>query len=121
MEEKIAKYMKKYGITREEAEALIADDMAVDKMKTTKELFAGETAEQKKARKEMTITASEKKHGERKVERKPNEAKRKLIAEIAEALQSYKPTISNPERQVDFRLNGIDYSITLTAHRPPKK
>lgn len=29
--------------------------------------------------------------------------------------------VINPERQIDFDLNGVKYSITLTAHRPKKE
>ena len=62
-------------------------------------------------------------------ERKPNEDKRFIIAVLHEAMQAtgeHAPLgdggkIVNPERQIDFNLNGVDYSITLTAHRPPKK
>lgn len=54
-------------------------------------------------------------------ERKPNEAKRELVQAIAEALAAYGSTVTNPERQVDFTWQGVSYSVTLTAHRPPKK
>ena len=53
--------------------------------------------------------------------RKPNEAKRELVQAIAEALSDYGASVTNPERQVDFNWQGVDYSVTLTAHRPPKK
>lgn len=61
-------------------------------------------------------------------ERKPNEDKRFIIAVLHEAMQAtgeHAPLgdggkVINPERQIDFNLNGVDYSITLTAHRPPK-
>ena len=53
-------------------------------------------------------------------ERKPNEAKRELVQAIAEALTAYGSTVTNPERQVDFTWQGVAYSVTLTAHRPPK-
>ena len=54
-------------------------------------------------------------------ERKPNEDKRNLIAHIASKLQSIVDNviISNIERQVDFTYNGVEYSVTLTAHRKP--
>lgn len=52
--------------------------------------------------------------------RKPNEAKRELVQAIADALAAYGADISNPERQVDFTWQGTAYSVTLTAHRPPK-
>lgn len=52
--------------------------------------------------------------------RKPNEPKRELIAAIAAGLADYGAEITNPERQVDFTWQGVAYSVTLTAHRPPK-
>lgn len=54
-------------------------------------------------------------------ERKPNEAKRELVQVIAAALADYGSEVTNPERQVDFTWQGVSYSVTLTAHRPPKK
>lgn len=55
-------------------------------------------------------------------ERKPNEDKRLLIDCLHDALKDFDNSeIINPERQVDFMLNGISYSVTLTAHRPPKE
>lgn len=55
-------------------------------------------------------------------ERKPNEAKREIVQAIAEAMANLgeSVTVSNIERQVDFTLGGVSYSVTLTAHRPPK-
>lgn len=53
-------------------------------------------------------------------ERKPNEAKRELMQAIAQGLADYGAEITNPERQVDFTWQGVAYSVTLTAHRPPK-
>lgn len=53
--------------------------------------------------------------------RKPNEAKRELMEAIAAGLRDYGAEITNPERQVDFTWQGVAYSVTLTAHRPPKK
>lgn len=56
-------------------------------------------------------------------ERKPNEAKQEIIQTIDEALCDLvdNVTVSNKERQIDFEFNGVKYSVTLTAHRPPKK
>lgn len=54
-------------------------------------------------------------------ERKPNEDKRLLIDCLRDAVQDFDNCeVVNPERQVDFYLNGVHYSVTLTAHRPPK-
>lgn len=63
-------------------------------------------------------------------ERKPNEDKREIISTIAQNLmrvygpEGEKPEgveVANVERQIDFLYRGVRYSVTLTAHRPPKK
>ena len=62
-------------------------------------------------------------------ERKPNEDKREIISTVADNLfrvfgpNEEKPEgveVTNPERQIDFLYRGVRYSVTLTAHRPPK-
>lgn len=57
--------------------------------------------------------------------RKANPDKRFLIERLRDGLidgtEDLKVTITNPERQLDFEFGGILYSVTLTAHRPPKK
>lgn len=120
-EKKIEALMKKWGCTREEAIEMINWDSQTDKM-SIKEVNAELTPEQKKAAKAARITTSEKKHGERKVERKPNEDKRSIIQRLFEAVLGIDTTakVSNLERQIDFTLNGTEYSITLTAHRKAK-
>jgi len=124
MEEKVAKLMKKWGCTEEEAREMIAWDEETDDM-TPAQINKEMTPEQRKAQKSMTITTSEKKRGERKVERKPNDEKRWIISVIKtlfEGLEKLKNvSVSNPERQVDFVVGDTEYSITLTAHRKPKK
>lgn len=64
--------------------------------------------------------------------RKPNEDKRAIMNALMSAMESWhhdeeSPVanatnfdLSNVERQIDFVLNGVSYSVTLTAHRPPK-
>jgi len=81
------------------------------------------TPEQEKVSKEMrkgqrSVNAYGK---EVKRTRKPNEAKRELIEAIAKGLADYGASVTNLERQVDFTWQGVAYSVTLTAHRPPKK
>lgn len=84
------------------------------------DLTPEQQAESQKARKGMARAVNA--YGkEVKRERKPNEAKRELVQAIAEALTAYGAQVSNPERQVDFTWQGVAYSVTLTAHRPPKK
>lgn len=66
-------------------------------------------------------------------ERKPNEAKRAIIALLADALEcahhldeeelaSHIEAVNttNEERQIDFTLDGRHFSVTLTEHREPK-
>lgn len=55
------------------------------------------------------------------VERKPNEDKRKLIATLETSVHDLGAQITNPERQIDFIYNGVEYSVTLTAHRAKKE
>lgn len=121
-EEKIEALMKKWNCSREEAIEIIEWDKEADTMKSVKEMEKDLTPEQKKAAKSARITTSEKKHGERKVERKPNEDKRTIIQRLFEAVLGIDTTakVSNVERQIDFTLNGTEYSITLTAHRKAK-
>ena len=56
-------------------------------------------------------------------ERKPNADKQEIIQTIDDALCDLvdNVTVSNKERQIDFEFNGVQYSVTLTAHRPSKK
>lgn len=63
-------------------------------------------------------------------ERKPNEAKRDILCALYDGLLSFladeqgkgldKVEMTNVERQLDFDWQGVKYSVTLTAHRPPK-
>ena len=63
-------------------------------------------------------------------ERKPNQDKRDIISALYDGLLSYlmdenhnnltHADVTNVERQIDFEWQGTAYSVTLTAHRPPK-
>ena len=91
----------------------------------------GYTAEQEKVSKELRKGRAVNAYGkEVKRERKPNEDKREIIDTVAQNLfRVFGPNeekvegveVTNPERQIDFLYRGVSYSITLTAHRPPKK
>lgn len=64
-------------------------------------------------------------------ERKPNQDKQDIISALYDGLLSYlvdenrkaidHVDMTNQERQLDFNWKGVNYSVTLTAHRPPKK
>jgi len=121
-EKRIASMMKSLGCTREEAIAVIAEDEAIDKM-TMKEINADLTPEQRKAMKDATKTGT-KKRTTVKRERKPDEEKADIIAQIAEFLKTidgYDVDIIKGEREISLIVGVNDYSITLTKHRPPKK
>lgn len=120
-EQEIAHLMKSLDLTREEAEQLWQDDhddYESDEMKQMAE-NAKKNGLLKTGAREITDPAGKK----QKRERKPNEDKRFLIACVNDNLNFHEMEdckVVNPERQIDFRYNGVDYSFTLTAHRPPK-
>lgn len=55
--------------------------------------------------------------------REPNELKRQLITFLVNSLDnnSIEYVVSNIERTIDFTVEGRDFTITLTEHRPKKK
>ena len=125
MEEKIAHYMKKYGISREEAIEMIEYDTETDNMKVS-EIKKELTPEQREAQKAMTITTSGKKV-ERKREHKVNERKKWFIEVIKTLFEGFlgsgkieKMEVSNAERTIEVFVDGKHYTITLTEHRQPK-
>ena len=114
-EKQIAALMK-LGNTREEAiETLRADDEGVE----TEEMK--EMAKKAKANGVLKTGAkSVNAYGKKVVrERKPDEDKREIVQILDDALCDLADnvTLINPERQVDFELNGKFYSVTLTQHR----
>lgn len=118
-ENEILHLMKTLDISREEAEQLWEDDnndYESDEMK--------EMAEKAKKNGLLKVGARQAEPSkEKKIrERKPNEDKRFLVDCLFDSLKDFDNCeIVNPERQIDFWLNGIHYSATLTAHRAPKK
>lgn len=118
-EKEIRAYMEKLEISREEAEQLWEDDNSDFESEEMKEMAD-------KAKKNGLLKTGARQtvdpNGKKRVrERKPNEDKRLLIDCLMDALKDFDSAeVVNPERQVDFHLNGTHYSVTLTAHRPPK-
>lgn len=79
------------------------------------------TPEQEKASKKARDSKTHKKVERKPPVRKENPDKQEIVQTLADALAKYEAVeISNKERQVDFILNGVSYSVTLIAHRPPK-
>lgn len=113
-EQMIAQYIKNLGLTRQEAEQLIADDEAG--------VSESLTPEQKKAVKEMTQADRKKEVKPR--ERKPDENKRHLINELVESLVDMwceNVAVVNPEREIKFTYNGELYRLTLAKPRKESK
>lgn len=123
-EKRIAELMQTLDLTREEAIELIQEDEKVDKM-TVKETESDLTAEQKQAIKKAkggakAVDAFGKK---RVVERKADEDKRTLINLLYSTLHSADDPscenieVTNPERQIDFKMNSRRFRIVLSAPR----
>ena len=122
MNEQIQKMMKNLGLTEQEARELLADDAKIDKgQKMAFDLTPEQEKNAKKARATGTKKPTTYKFENRK--RKENTEKRDILKALFELAEDCwdNAVLVNPERQVDFHLNGNHYSITLTCHRPPKE
>ena len=118
----VEKMMKNLGLTEQEARELLADDAKVDKgQKMAFDLTPEQEKNAKKARATGTKKPTAYKFENRK--RKENPEKRDILKALFELAEDCwdSAELVNPERQVDFHLNGNHYSITLTCHRPPKE
>ena len=109
------------GCSLEEAE-MAWWDKQVDKGNPTPwDLTPEQEKESRKANRPKTHKVVDPSGKAKTRERKPNEDKRLLVDCLRDTLQEFEGCeVVNPERQVDFYLNGVHYSVTLTAHRPPK-
>ena len=119
----VALYMKKLGISKEEAEQMYQDEM--------EDNLPELTSEQKKVEKEMRQADRKKENVPRKRERKPDNDKRFLIDTFVWALTTDEETngdnanaenviITNPEREIEFDYNGSHYRLTLAKPRKEK-
>lgn len=116
-EKLIALHMRTLKCTREEAIQLIQDDKETDRgishdwdlsaeqMKNARKLANAGT------RKVTTTTRT----------RKENPVKQEIISTIYQCMSGYtgaeNVNIANAERTVDFTVDGVNYTVTLTAHR----
>lgn len=119
----VALYMKKLGISKEEAEQMYQDEM--------EDNLPELTSEQKKVEKEMRQADRKKEIAPRKRERKPDNDKRFLIDTFVWALTTDEETngdnanaenviVINPEREIEFVYNGNRYRLTLAKPRKEK-
>ena len=124
--EKIIKdYMKKLGISREEAEQLYEDDL---------EDFIGEEGEAMTEKAKAIKIRGDSEEKKKKTTRQPkiDELKVSILQYIADRMQSRhccveedewdfdKISIKNPQKEITFMVDNCEYSLTLTKHRPKK-
>ena len=119
-EKLIAKHMGLLGISREEAEQLVADDEAIDKGAKLFELSAEQEKASKKARAIGTKTTTTTKTTTKR-ERKADNDKAMLIDEIKQAIEGLDCVegveVTNAEREMLFHCNGRKFKIVLSAPR----
>lgn len=119
MDSQVEKLMKALDITEEEALQVIADDRAIDKGEKLFEL----TDEQKKASKSA-------RQGDRKPtvykfdtsnrKKVENVGKRTLIDTIQKAMEEVGASemeVTNPERELNFCVDGVKYKVVLSCPR----
>lgn len=122
-EKQIDLYMRKLGISREEAIALIADEDADNLPELS--------PEQRKVEKEMRKAGRKIETAPRKRERKPDENKRLIIDFLNSNLIDFchdfdenciddDVVIVNPEREIEFTFKGERYRLTLAKPRKEK-
>ena len=118
-------YMKKLGISREEAEQLYEDDL---------EDFIGEEGEAMTEKAKAIKIRGDSEEKKKKTTRQPkiDELKVSILQYIADRMQSRhccveedewdfdKIFIKNPQKEITFTVDNCEYSLTLTKHRPKK-
>lgn len=115
--------MKTLGLTSQEADELMLADKAIDHIKSVKELDDDLSADQKKTVKQMRQAdraPTAYKFTTR--ERKPNELKEQIVADLAEFLANCAENveITNKNRQIAFTMSGKNFELTLVEKRAKK-
>lgn len=115
-------YVNKTGCSLEEAEMAWWDKQIDKNNPTPWDLPPEQEKEARKAGRPKARRVVDPAGKTKARERKPNEDKRFLIDCLCDTLKEFDScAVINPERQIDFILNGTEYSVTLTAHRPKKE
>lgn len=124
-EKNIADYMKRNKCNREEAIDLINYDNAVEGNEETEYDLSAEA--QANVKKMMRQVDHQKQNGKVKRERKPNELKEAIVAELEEFLreeaqgQMYEEVkIENKNRLLSFAVGDKHFELMLIEKRPPK-
>lgn len=113
----IEKSMKCLELTKDEAVQLWLEDNDYEVNEEVEELTA-----KAKANKTDRVQASAGKRKKTVRERKVDEEKGRLLADIKTLLKGLGADIHSvkTETEVAFAFNGNEYSVKLTKHRPPK-
>lgn len=125
--EKEVKRLMATGMTEAEARETALYDAEVEAGEATEFDL---TPEQQKIAKKYTNTGTKKRPTEyqfSKRERKPNDNKRWIMNQLRILFEGFAlngnckgVNLSNIERTLDFEIDGKQYTLTLTEHRPKK-
>lgn len=121
MNSQIERIMKNLKCSKEEAEAILAEDRKIDQGKAVD--FDLSAEEHKRAMKHANTGTKTQKTEKTARKPKENPTKEGVIAEIANFLaeKGYNSVeITNKTRQIAFVLDGNAYELTLIAKRTPK-
>lgn len=119
--QRILKANMALGMTKEEAEKALADDIAIDKGQRLE--WEPSLEEEKAMRKATKLVVPREKKAKGTRTKKVDEDKKNIISLIASTItENYENVnIVNDECQVDFELNGQSFSVKLTKHRATKE
>lgn len=115
----VAKLMRTLGISRAEAEELVAYDEMIERHEKTEYDL---TEEQEKVAKQYINSNSYSAH-KKKTPRKIENVDREIVmTKLLDALEEFENTqVTIPSRQIDFSYNGEDYYVSLMKKRPETK
>jgi ribosomal protein S12 methylthiotransferase accessory factor YcaO len=119
MDKRVEQLMKALDITEEEALQVIADDKAIDKGEKLFELSAEQEKASKKAR-QADRKPTVYKFDTSKRKRPENVGKKQLIETLQKAVEEVgaeSVEVLNPEREMNFIVDGVKYKIVLSCPR----
>lgn len=123
-EKRISQLMATLNCSKEEALDVLRADAEIDGGKRVE--FDLSPEEEKRAKKYANVDTHKKPINFKPRERKPNEFKEKIVAEIAEILtknanfEAKNVEITNKNRMIAFESEGKRFELTLVEKRPPK-
>ena len=120
-ETQVEKLMRLLKCSEDEAKQIIADDKAIDRGERM--AFDLSKEEEKQAMKYANTGTRKTSEAKTERKRKENPTKGAVITEIAKFLaeNGYEMVnVTNPERQIAFKIGENDYELTLVQKRKPK-